>query len=132
VALVEADHARDGGFRAQPARDLLDAPPHRWAANVAGAHDRHDSRVELAVRSRLEAVGGLDRLRRRVVRPVRAHVLRHPEAERGGERRREHRDEQHPAPVGVNERGEVGEHGTSLSGGLWTLSTVGTFVDAVH
>jgi hypothetical protein len=110
VGVIEADSARHVGCGAQLAGDLLDALPHRGAANVTGAHDRHDPRVELAVRSGLEAVRGLDRLRRRVVGPVGTHVLRHAEAECAGDRRRKHRDEQHPAAVGVKERREVGEH----------------------
>ena len=81
--------------------------------HVAGADDRDDPGVDLAAGRGLEAVRGLDRLRRRVVGPVGAHVLRHAEAERACDRRCEHRHEQHPAAVGVNEGGEVGEHWTT-------------------
>ncbi len=111
VRFVEADGARDVGSGTQLAGDPLDAPLDRTAPNVAGAHYRDDPGGDLAAGRGFEASCGLDRLRRRVVRSVGAHVLRDAESECPGDRRCEHSDEQHPAAVGVNEGCEVGEHG---------------------
>ena len=63
----------------------------------------------------LEAVFRLDALRGRVIDAVRTQVLRQTRAEYGGDRRADHRDEQHAASVGVCECRDLVEHGYAFS-----------------
>jgi hypothetical protein len=96
--------------------------------HLARLNERDHARVDLPAGRALEAVGGLDALGRRIVGPVRAHVLGDPEPERPGDRDGEDRDGEHPAGVGVQECGEAAEHVHLL------VDTVhySASVDAVH
>ena len=110
MGLVEAQHARHIRLAAKLGGDLLDTPSHGWPANVARVYDRHDARVDLAAGRRLEPIGRLNRLRRRVVSSVGTHVLGRAEAKCAGDDRAEKRDQQHRASVGMKEGGESREH----------------------
>src|SRR5207237_7775063 len=115
VSVIEARYLRDVGLGSQLHRDLLDAPARGGAVHVTRADERDHARLDLPGGGVLVAVGGLDRLRRRVLSSVGAEVLSHAESEGAGDRGTDNRDEQYAAAVGVQERGESREHDYSLS-----------------
>src|SRR5581483_241447 len=110
VSLEVAHDLGDVWLVAELGSQLLYAPRGMRTADIANAHQRDDAGVYLPTGRCLEAVGGLDRLSRRVVRAVRAHLLGHTATEHSGPGRAEHRDDEDPPTVELEKVGKSRQH----------------------
>ena len=103
MAVVVARDRRDVATRAQLSLDLPHAPLGGGSNDAAGLHQRDDSWVDLPTGCGLVAIRCLDRLGRRVGVAVRAQPFRDAQPEDAGYGDPEQGDEQHPAPVPIDE-----------------------------